>query len=264
MATSSPVFASTIYTVKPGNTLWGLAQGHHTSIQELKKINHLHSTTIYVGQHLYLLGKHTKKEGKAIASTSTYTVKRGDTLWQLALDHHTSVKELKVLNKLKSDMIYVGEHLRLPKESVNPRNNRRPHSSTIRIGQQLQIPNTMLQGVPSNLIPVYKAAGQKYGIPWTVLAAIHKVETDFGESGTFISSAGAIGPMQFLPSTFAEYGVTAPGQHGKPNINNVYDAIFSTANMLSKEGASDNLRQAIYDYNHSVSYVNSVLRLSEV
>ena len=94
--------------------------------------------------------------------------------------------------------------------------------------------------VPKALIPVYEAAGQEYNVTWTVLAAIHFVETDFSMGNSPTSVAGAEGPMQFEPSTFAAYGVTAPGQSGPPNIQNVYDAIYTAAHYLSANGFAQN------------------------
>jgi len=107
------------------------------------------------------------------------------------------------------------------------------------------------------LIPVYQAAGRAYGIPWTVLAAIHHQETDYG-MGYVMNPSGTEGPMQFLPATFRSYGVTAPGQHGLPDINNVYDAIYTCAHMLAENRYRENPMAALYAYNHSLSYVRAV------
>ncbi len=68
--------------------------------------------------------------------------------------------------------------------------------------------------------------------------------------------------MQFMPSTFRQYGVTAPECHGKPSINNVYDAIYTAAHMLAQDGYAQNPIEAIYEYNHSMSYVDSVEALA--
>lgn len=126
-------------------------------------------------------------------------------------------------------------------------------------------PDAVVNGpipVPKQLIPVYEAAGEKYNVTWTVLAAIHYVETDFSMGNSPTSSAGAEGPMQFEPSTFATYGVTAPGQSGPPNIQNVYDAIYSTANYLSACGFAENPYGAIFQYNHASWYVQKVLNIA--
>jgi cell wall-associated NlpC family hydrolase len=116
--------------------------------------------------------------------------------------------------------------------------------------------------VPKALIPVYEAAGDKYNVTWTVLAAIHYVETSFSMGNSPTSSAGAEGPMQFEPSTFAEYGVTAPGQSGPPDIQNVYDAIYTAAHYLSANGFAQNPYQAIFQYNHAGWYVDKVMSVA--
>jgi hypothetical protein len=116
--------------------------------------------------------------------------------------------------------------------------------------------------VPSFLLPIYQAAGAAYDVPWEVLAAINQVETNFG-SDLNVSSAGAIGWMQFLPSTWQRYGVAATGS-GVADPYNAADAIFSAARYLNAAGASTNLPQAIFAYNHSTSYVESVLLRAEL
>jgi hypothetical protein len=116
--------------------------------------------------------------------------------------------------------------------------------------------------VPSFLLPIYQAAGAAYDVPWEVLAAINQVETNFG-SDLNVSSAGAIGWMQFLPSTWQRYGTDATGS-GVADPYNAADAIFSAARYLDAAGASSNLPAAIFAYNHSTSYVESVLLRAEL
>ena len=81
------------------------------------------------------------------------------------------------------------------------------------------------------MLPIYQAAGTAYGIPWQVLAAINEVETDYGRDLS-VSSAGAEGWMQFLPSSWARYGVDANGD-GYEDPYNPADAIFAAARSLA-------------------------------
>jgi murein DD-endopeptidase MepM/ murein hydrolase activator NlpD len=111
--------------------------------------------------------------------------------------------------------------------------------------------------VPPFLLPIYQAAGTAYGIPWQVLAAINEVETDYGRDLS-VSSAGAEGWMQFLPSSWAQYGVDANGD-GYEDPYNPADAIFAAARYLAAAGGVANIRAAIYSYNHSQAYVDSVM-----
>jgi cell wall-associated NlpC family hydrolase len=107
---------------------------------------------------------------------------------------------------------------------------------------------------------IWRAAGSTYGIPWEVLAAINKVETNFGEN-LGPSSAGAIGWMQFMPSTWARWGMDANGD-GVADPNNPTDAIFSAARYLAGCGGQSNIAAAVYCYNHASWYVNEVLGLA--
>jgi membrane-bound lytic murein transglycosylase B len=143
--------------------------------------------------------------------------------------------------------------------------------------------------IPEEYIPVYKEAAETYGIPWTLLAAHHRIETKFSTMDPLLSPVGAEGHMQFMPCTFVGwsypgcgglgqgdipeedktnpeiiakyggYGVDANGD-GIADPYNLEDAIFSAANYLSQSGAADgDLEKAIFHYNHSEKYVQDVL-----
>ena len=111
--------------------------------------------------------------------------------------------------------------------------------------------------IPLFLLPIYHAAAAKYGVPWQILAAINEIETDYG-SNLSVSTAGAVGWMQFMPATWIQYGVDARSA-GYADPYNPVDAIFAAARYLRAAGAQSNLRQAILAYNHSDEYVASVL-----
>ena len=111
--------------------------------------------------------------------------------------------------------------------------------------------------IPPFLLPIYQAAGTAYGVPWQVLAAINEVETDYGRDLS-VSSANAEGWMQFLPSSWATYGVDANGDGFKDPYNPA-DAIFAAARYLRAAGAATNVRAAVFAYNHSQAYVESVM-----
>jgi murein DD-endopeptidase MepM/ murein hydrolase activator NlpD len=111
--------------------------------------------------------------------------------------------------------------------------------------------------IPLFLLPIYQAAGIEYGVRWEVLAAINEIETDYGRNLN-VSTAGAVGWMQFLPSTWKRYGVDA-NHDGRKDPYNPVDAIFSAARYLKAARAQTDVRQAIFAYNHADWYVDSVL-----
>jgi membrane-bound lytic murein transglycosylase B len=115
---------------------------------------------------------------------------------------------------------------------------------------------------PAFLIPIYKAAEARYHVPWEILAAINWIETDYG-ANLNISSAGAMGWMQFMPGTWQQYGVAAAG-NGQPNPYNPQDAIFAAARYLAANGAAQNLPAAIYAYNHATWYVVEVMQRAQI
>ncbi|HLM87043.1 MAG TPA: lytic transglycosylase domain-containing protein [Solirubrobacteraceae bacterium] len=118
--------------------------------------------------------------------------------------------------------------------------------------------------IPPLYLRLYEAASARYGLDWAMLAGIGKVECDHGRDPApscthegAVNSAGAGGPMQFLASTWARYGVAADGS-GPPDRWDPADAIYAAANYLRASGAPSNYRQAIYAYNHAQWYVREV------
>jgi murein DD-endopeptidase MepM/ murein hydrolase activator NlpD len=111
--------------------------------------------------------------------------------------------------------------------------------------------------IPPFLLPIYQAAGIEYGVRWEVLAGINEIETDYGRNLN-VSTAGALGWMQFMPSTWKQYGVDA-NHDGKKDPFNPVDAIFAAARYLKAAGADTDVRKAIFAYNHADWYVDSVL-----
>src|SRR3954451_25170750 len=121
------------------------------------------------------------------------------------------------------------------------------------------VPNFVIQKfrVPIFLLPIYQAAGIQYGIRWEVLAAINEIETDYGRNLN-VSSAGAVGWMQFMPSTWKMYGVDA-NKDGRKDPFNPVDAIFAAARYLRAAGGDTDIQKAVFAYNHAGWYVDSVM-----
>jgi cell wall-associated NlpC family hydrolase len=125
-----------------------------------------------------------------------------------------------------------------------------------------------LSGIPPTYLALYMSAARTCpGLPWGLLAGIGEVESDHGQSTapgvrSGANYAGAEGPMQFEPATFAQYAVD--GDHdGQLSAYDPADAIYTAAAMLCANGAASStaagIRQAVFAYNHSQAYVNDVL-----
>jgi hypothetical protein len=102
---------------------------------------------------------------------------------------------------------------------------------------------------PPVLLGYFKAAQRRFGVPWEYLAAIEFIETKFGRVNG-LSSAGARGPMQFLPATWARYGTG--------DVHAQRDAILGAARYLVASGAPGDMAGALYHYNPSGDYVSAV------
>ena len=149
-----------------------------------------------------------------------------------------------------------------PDGSPNPAN---PTYSLATPGPaRIGVPNFFIDKfrIPPFLLPIYQAAGIQYGVRWEVLAAINEIETDYGRNLN-VSSAGAVGWMQFLPSTWRLYGVDANGD-GVQDPYNPVDAVFAAARYLKAAGADTDIRRAVFAYNHADWYVDSVMLRAQV
>jgi soluble lytic murein transglycosylase-like protein len=106
------------------------------------------------------------------------------------------------------------------------------------------------------LLAHYREAQRRFGVPWSILAAVNFVETAFGKVRSR-STAGAQGPMQFLPATWRAYGLGG-------DVHDPHDAILGAANYLRASGAPGDIRRALFAYNHSTLYVDAVLAYARV
>ena len=128
-------------------------------------------------------------------------------------------------------------------------------------GSQYRPSQLALQQIPPRYLRLYQAAAARYGLDWTILAAVGAIESGHGRnSGP--SSAGAFGPMQFMPDTWRTHGLDANGD-GRRDINDPEDAIPSAAAYLRASGAPANYRRALFAYNHADWYVDEVLALAD-
>jgi cell wall-associated NlpC family hydrolase len=141
------------------------------------------------------------------------------------------------------------------------------------LGDAAGAPSASAQAaIPATMLVLYQqAAATCPGLPWTVLAAIGTVESDNGLSNlpgvhAGANAAGAEGPMQFEPATFVQYATPVPPDGANPpSPYDPADAVYAAARLLCASGGAGaaDLPGAIYDYNHSQSYVAEVLSLAE-
>ena len=153
----------------------------------------------------------------------------------------------------------------VPDDQVNPPAANDPSFSLAEPGAaKIGVPNFFIDKfrIPPFLLPIYQAAGTQYGVRWEVLAAINEIETDYGRNLN-VSSAGALGWMQFMPPSWEAYGVDG-NQDGLLDPYNPVDAIFAAARYLKAAGADTDIRAAVFAYNHADWYVDQVLLRAQV
>ncbi|MEY2517385.1 MAG: hypothetical protein QOJ89_4743 [bacterium] len=123
----------------------------------------------------------------------------------------------------------------------------------------LRLPAYGVKGfpIPPFLLPIYQAAAAQYAVPWEILASINEIETDFGRNAG-VSSAGALGWMQFIPSSWKRWGTDGDADRRRDPRDPV-DAIFAAARYLHGAGAQADLPKAIFAYNHAGWYVDRVV-----
>ncbi len=116
-STSSTSSSGTTYTVKSGDSIWLIANNYGISMDNLRSWNNISGDFIYLGQKLTVKKGSTATSKTTTSSTSTksagYTVKSGDSLWLISETYGVSISQLKTLNKLSSDIIYVGQNLKV-------------------------------------------------------------------------------------------------------------------------------------------------------
>ncbi|WP_283137975.1 lytic transglycosylase domain-containing protein [Rhizohabitans arisaemae] len=140
----------------------------------------------------------------------------------------------------------------------------RPAATPSAPGPQAPVP-APVRGRPASFLELYKQSALICpGLSWSVLAAIGQIESNHGRNNG-PSSAGALGPMQFMPGTWRAYGLDGDGD-GKADVWSAYDAVPSAARYLCANKAGQGgkrLEQAVWRYNHSWAYVRKVLNLAE-
>jgi murein DD-endopeptidase MepM/ murein hydrolase activator NlpD len=136
-----------------------------------------------------------------------------------------------------------------------------PNEQNVLLPELLGAPAQPQQLTYEQLLAIWQGAAQAYGVPWSVLAAINKIESNFGQN-MGPSSAGAIGWMQFMPDTWARWGLDADGD-GIADPWNPQDAIYSSARYLAATGGGADIAGAVFSYNHAQWYVDEVLQLAQ-
>jgi murein DD-endopeptidase MepM/ murein hydrolase activator NlpD len=143
-----------------------------------------------------------------------------------------------------------------------------PSAGTPNTPGSLLLPVAWTQRTPAarslayaELQALWQRAGSAYGIPWQVLGAINKIESNFGRN-MGPSSAGAVGWMQFMPDTWLRWGMDANGDRFSDPWD-PEDAVYAAARYLAAAGAREDLRRGIFAYNHANWYVDDVLELAK-
>ena len=187
-----------------GDTLWGLARSHHTTVSEVQRVNHLTTTVILAGDLLLLPGAGTSTSAAPQATgaaattgttvaTSTYLVRSGDTLSAIARRVHSSVSVLARLNHLNGRMtIYAGKRLLVPAPA------RSGSVSSAAAADRAQLASAP-QPSRSQIAAMVRAEAQRQGVDPALALAIATAESSLDQRA--VSYADAVGVMQLMPYT---------------------------------------------------------------
>jgi membrane-bound lytic murein transglycosylase B len=141
-----------------------------------------------------------------------------------------------------------------PQLAAHVRDDVIAHRELARLTPPLRLASIRIgRAAPAARLRAYYAEAQRrFGVPWSLLAAVNFVESHFGRVRS-ASAAGAQGPMQFLPATWRRYGLGG-------NVHDPHDAILGAANYLRAAGVRRDRRGALYAYNPSSAYVDAIER----
>jgi LysM repeat protein len=230
--------------VKQGDTLWEIAQRHHTTVAVLRQLNDLPgSGTIYVGDILKVPGAKPAAKPRTRVVEKGYTVRPGDNLTLIAKKYGVSVRTIQVRNKLpRSGIVVIGRRLAIPVVvSTRPAATAKPNSATHNAG--LRIPLRVQRSAaqhraylgshrqPSKAAVrklVYKTA-KRVGLDPSLALAVAFHESGFQQR--VVSPVDAIGVMQVLPSTGR---ALSAAYHRKLNLLKVEDNVLAGTLLLSQ------------------------------
>jgi LysM repeat protein len=236
------------YVVHPGDSLWGLARAHHTTVTAIQQQNHLRGDVIRIGQTLEIpgLGSGTPAASspgatRAVSSTTSYVVRRGDTLTAIAQKHHTTLTALATLNHLSGRMtIYVGRTLTLPSvASVYVSRAQSPAYAASISASARRLAGVADPG-PTSVRAIVAAEARRQGVSQRLAEAIAMQES--GDRQRIVSPTGAVGVMQLMPSTAAYLGVNPY------DVNqNVRGGVILLKQLLASTGNESTAIAAYYE-----------------
>lgn len=203
------------YVVHSGDSLWGLAKAHHTTVADLQRRNHLSGDRIFVGQTLQIPGLGAGKPAvavphttRALPATTTYRVRPGDTLTAVARAHHTTVAVLARMNHLDGRLVIrIGQTLRLP---APPRSVVVPHTATAASQAAAARVAGATDPGPATIRAMVAAEARRQGLSPALAQAIATQESGFRMR--IVSPDGAVGVMQLMPSTAGWLGALGHGR----------------------------------------------------